>query len=334
MKAVIYGLLMILLGIGILTVTVFTIGIDKITVSLKNISVINIAGFLSLSILAMFLASYRWKKILQTLGFDLKISDLFQFNLMGFAVGYITPVGRIGGAPARMIFMEKKGVPKEKGLSSVLLDNIIENTFDALFGITIICLFLTLKEGVPETLKITVIAGMILLFLAICTFYYLMYTGKRVFSMIFSVTRLTKLKLFSWTDKEIHQLDTLFTWFLRNQKFEFLRIFTISAMTWAILIVQYKIALATLGQDATIFQTLLMMAGLAVVAVTPIPAGLGVLEFGQATIFLILGMNPATGIAFAILIRIRDFFITMLGASSLLQYGMANLTNGTDKKSK
>ncbi len=335
-----FGIGSLLLGILILVLTVFNIGINNIIEAVRNISIPLIIAFFSLSLLTYIITTLRWKLILNALGYRLGFPELFQYNVIGFSIGYITPVGRVGGAPARMLLLNQKKVPVERGLASVLLDNIIENSFDVLFAIILLSFFflkvpIELPTGplvIPTRWRLAVLGGSIVLVALISVFYYRMLTSQSVFYSLARLLRLNKLRLFSWSEQKLHDVDRLFSWFLRTRPKEMIAIFVISCLSWVILLAQYRIALLSLGQSATFFELLMIMGVLAVVTVAPVPAGIGVLELGQAGIFALLGLDPRIGIAFALLIRLRDFVLTLLGSGFLLQIGMGVLSRGPIEK--
>ncbi|MEK6967948.1 MAG: lysylphosphatidylglycerol synthase transmembrane domain-containing protein [Nanoarchaeota archaeon] len=336
MKGIIFGILSLLTGIIILSFTLLAIGIDKIAEVFKTISLPLIFAFLTIHLVSVSLAVFRWKLILSALGHKIPFLQLLQYNIIGFSVGYITPVGKIGGAPARMVLLDRDKVPFEKGLASILIDNIVENTFDVLFGIIILSFFfLKLPVSfveVPTRWRVLVLLGCAAILSVIIIFYYRMFTGKGVFYSVARLTRLTRIPLFSWSEKKLHDVDKLFSSFIRSRPKEVFAIFAISCLTWIILILQYKVALLSIGQSSGIFELLMIMGVLAVVAVIPVPAGLGVLEFGQAGLFYLLGLDPRVGIVFALLIRLKDFFVMIFGALFLFQIGLGSLVEKQGKK--
>jgi len=340
MKGIIFGIGMLLLGIAIFSITILTIGIAEILDVFKTVSVVHVFVYVSISLITMSLAAARWKLILSALNHKLRFIDLFQYNIIGFSISYITPVGRSGGAPARMILLSRHKVPLEKGLASVLIDNIVENSIDILFAITLLSFFflgipIEFPNGplvIPANLRLIVLLGSAIILAAMAIFYYRMLTGKGVFFTILRLTRLSRLPLFAWSEKKLHDLDKTFSWFMRTRPKELFVIFIISCLTWTILLLQYRIALQALGYEMKIFELLMILGVLGVVSVMPVPAGLGVLEFGQAGIFFLLGFDPKLGIAFALLVRLRDFFLTSLGSIFLLQIGFGSLAKMYIKK--
>src|SRR3989344_1537114 len=333
MKGIFFGIAMLLLGVLIFSITIIDVGIGNIADAFRTISVVYVFAFVILSLVLQDIAVFRWKLILKVLEYKIGFLDLFQYNIIGFAISYITPVGRIGGAPARMFLLKRHNVPIEKGLASVLLDNIIENSIDIVFAIILISLFflkipVQIPSGpieIPKQWEFAVIGGSAIILAVLAIFYYRMLTGKGVFFTLLKITRISRFPMFAWSEKKLHELDNTFSWFIRTRYKELIAIFIISCITWVILLMQYKIALLSLGQEMKIFQLLIVMGVLAATGVAPVPAGFGVFEFGQGGIFYLLGLDPRIGIAFALLVRLRDFFLTSLGSLFLLQIGLGNL---------
>ena len=88
------------------------------------------------------------------------------------------------------------------------------------------------------------------------------------------------------------------------------------------MIFESKFGLLAIGYDASIAQIFLVMATIALASMVPIPANLGILEASEAYLLIILKINPYMGIAFALLVRLKDVRWTGIGLVLLSHTGV------------
>ena len=73
-----------------------------------------------------------------------------------------------------------------------------------------------------------------------------------------------------------------------------------------------------LGLRLSMTQTISALVAARFAFLTPLPAGLGVLEASQGLAMQTLGLEPAYGISISLLIRLRDILFAMVGVFGLL----------------
>jgi len=56
--------------------------------------------------------------------------------------------------------------------------------------------------------------------------------------------------------------------------------------------------------------------------IIPVPAALGALEAGQASLFSLVGLGAGVGVVLSLLIRVRDIMWTFIGLSYLSLHGL------------
>lgn len=86
-----------------------------------------------------------------------------------------------------------------------------------------------------------------------------------------------------------------------------------SVFIWALSLAEYGISLRLLGGNLSLPQIVIALTAARIAFLTPLPAGLGVLEASQALALQSLGFSPALGIAISLWIRARDVTLGIAG---------------------
>ena len=86
-----------------------------------------------------------------------------------------------------------------------------------------------------------------------------------------------------------------------------------SGLSWGLLLGEYWLMLQLLGADLDLVQAMIALTVARLAILLPLPGGLGVLEAGQVLALGMLGVEPATGLSVALLIRVRDVVLGGLG---------------------
>jgi uncharacterized membrane protein YbhN (UPF0104 family) len=87
----------------------------------------------------------------------------------------------------------------------------------------------------------------------------------------------------------------------------------ISALTWAMMALEYWLALSFLGIQVSLPQAVAVLTAASVAFLFPLPGGLGALEASQVLAMQALGFTPALGLSISLLIRGRDILLGGLG---------------------
>ena len=115
------------------------------------------------------------------------------------------------------------------------------------------------------------------------------------------------------------RLDTELQWFYRAQRGRAAAAFGLSLVGWATGVLETWLMLLLLGSPVTLLTALVIEAGAAGVRALGflVPGSLGVLEGGIVGLFALLGLDPATGLAFGVVRRIREAVWILVGYACL-----------------
>ena len=322
MRRIIFGLTSLIVGIALLFIVFSRVGLEKIILPFRSFSVFFLILFLLMAAMITLLSVLRWQIILGSFNFNVPFATVFSYYIMGFSLAYITPSARMGGAPLKAYMLTQHKVPFEKGLSTILIDNIMETTFDVVFS-SIWIILLLIQFELPRRFETLVVIFLILAFIFAIIFFVRLYQGKVIFSLIFSWLKFVKMahKLL----EKIRMIDSMFNVFLRKKRMALLWFVIISFFVWAIGLIEYKVALLAINYNASIFELFLIITFAVIATMIPIPASLGVLELGQISVFTLLGVDPYIGVALAIILRFRDVLLASIGAILIYSFSVKKL---------
>jgi uncharacterized membrane protein YbhN (UPF0104 family) len=107
--------------------------------------------------------------------------------------------------------------------------------------------------------------------------------------------------------------ETLVTAFYRHYPGWLLMALLASGLSWALMLGEYWLMVRFLGADLDFGQAMVALTVARLAILLPMPGGLGVLEASQVLALGMLGVDPATGLSVALLIRARDVLLGGLG---------------------
>lgn len=333
LKKIFFPLVSIILGLGVFVLVIGYAGVENILEVFKSTSILYLLLFFVVSTLIMLLCVYRWKVAIRSFGYDVSYLHILNYGIIGYAVSYLTPTARTGGVPLRAYFLRKEKIPLTEGLSSVALDKAMELAVNFLFAVFAVLIFIV-PINVSYRFKILSIAVTLSLLGIVLLFFFNLYFKRGFFSTAFRLFNfIPRFKFIRRWMRSVRKLELYVHFFLRYRWKSFIKCSIISALTFVLMVLESKFGLLAIGYDAKISCVFLVMAAVAIASLVPIPATLGILEVSEASLFLMLGINPYIGIAFALIIRLKDFLWTAAGLVLLSNTGI-NLFNLFIKNNK
>jgi len=280
--------------------------------------VIVIFGF---TLAIMLVSNWRWKEILKGEGIKISFRSLLSPYLAGFGILYLAPILIWGGELFRVYTLKERNlIPWPKAMASVIIDRILEWTFN-LAAIFLGISFFIYKIGLPSS-KLLIIFGSIFSILVLAVFFFYFKTFKKE-----SITKTIGKIFIKKLDKQ--PLDTekeIFDFFKFKNKsiykailLSFLRIILVYFRTW--------ILIFFLGGNIGWILTLVIFGFSYLAVMIPIPASLGSHEVIQTFVFKSLGLEISFATVFTMLIRTTEIIFALLGIIILLQIWVGLLKN-------
>lgn len=301
-----------LIGIVLFIFVLGSIGLSSIVDIFKNIDWFYAGLFLFVSIVILLAKTYKWYHILKTHNVKINFLKLVMCKLSGIAISFITPIAIMGGGVAMGYLLSKENIKSSTAVSSVVLDKSFELVTSLLFMIIGGILIITHFAVSGNTLVL-----LILMPLIIFGIFYFLYDKVRkkegVITSVIKVLRLNKVKWMKKYNKVIIKSEKNVENFLLKNKKESVKTLLITFFAYALMFLEYKFVLLAIGFDVNIA---VLFATITVVGLTyslPIPAALGALEGGQASLFSAINMGAGVGFALGLIIRTRDILWTFIG---------------------
>ncbi|MCA9477809.1 MAG: flippase-like domain-containing protein, partial [Nanoarchaeota archaeon] len=276
--------------------------------------------FITVSLVIMILQAWRWDVILKTAKVKVPFHKVFLYKIVGFGISFITPFAKVGGEPLRAGLLAKHDCSFEKGMSTVVIDKIIDLAATGfMFALGV---FVALNHlMVPESLKIVLIIISLVFLGMIARVYYQLLNNKTMVVRLFKMFRLHKIPKLKRFENALASVDRRIIDFHKKETRAFYKTVAISVAAWLLMFVEYKSVLWIFGYDLTILQLFTIITIMGAAYIFPIPLALGIFEFGQAQTFSMLGLKAAAGIGLSIIIRARDLMWTVFGIIILLAHG-------------
>ncbi|MBL7050678.1 flippase-like domain-containing protein [Candidatus Woesearchaeota archaeon] len=324
MKKKIFLVVSFIVGISLFLVAFFGSGLENILNVFSKISIKYLGLFFLASLLILIGRTLKWVVILKTKNKDVGFFKLFLCKLTEVSISFLTPMAFMGGGIASSYLLIKSGVKPHLAASSVVLDKSFEMVFNALFTF-MGALVLISHFAISKNTQIIIIIGPLILMVGIYLFYRRIMKGGPLFDPVLKLLRLNKLKIVKKHKKEIKKSEEEVIIFFKQYKKDAILALLISLGTWMVMFLEYKLLLLTMGYHVNLVTIFSIIAVVGFAYIIPVPAALGALESGQASLFSLMGLGASVGIVLSLLIRFKDLIITFIGLIYLSFKGLGIL---------
>lgn len=308
-------IVLIFLVSGILLYLVYReVGIRAIWSSFLSFSPYGIFWVFGLLILSQVIGIWRWKIILQDIGYKFKFRDLIMPWLCGIGITYFTPISFMIPETTRTYALkQKKNISWSKGLSSVIIEEVFDGTASFLL-VSIGVLFFIFHSFILSTklpVRAWIFFSALLLPIGAIIFFYI--KAFRSESMARFVEKPLK-KLLNHRVKSVFVVEKQIFEFFNIHNKSMLHSVLLSLLRQIIDFLRFWAIILFLGINISIFQSIAIVSFIYLsLYVSPFPAALGVLEAVEAVVFSRLGLSPNTAIAFVLLLRSFDMILALFG---------------------
>lgn len=315
--------LSILLGIIFFIVAIFSFDIEKVISNFEKISVFKFLIYFLVANLTFVISVCRWRVVLKSYSISVNFYKIYLWRLAGWTGNYITPSAYIGGEPIRAMFICKEtGLEFKPALANVVADSFL-NIFTEVILTCLAGLFAILHFSSVLRFEESFIIAVILISLAIYFLYWRISRGKFII-----YPTLKFLKINSWKPKftaEIKEFEELFIDFFKNKKTALKKGFSLSILMYLSSLAEFWVLAFFMGVNLSFWQIILLKIFIVLGYILPIPAGLGSAEISLAKFFEIFGYGPSIGVAYNLLIRLKDSLLAIFGLIVLSTYGIGFL---------
>lgn len=258
----------------------------------------------------------RWRVLLAGLGVRLGLATLTAGRAAGHSLSALIPSARLGGEPLRAWLLAQHRVPAPDAIASVAADRTLEigasAMFAAVYGTVLV------QQGVPALRGAQVTTGVALIGLALGV----ALTVRRLRhgrGLLTDVARSVGLARFALVRNNLGILAAaeraLAT--LVGQPRRLVAAFAIGFAANVVVMLEYWLLLRAFGLPSGPVPVVAALFAAGAAHSLPVPAGIGVLEGGEAWLFSLLGYPADVGLAVGLAVRLRELVCTLPGIAYL-----------------
>lgn len=305
------------LGLALFAYLLYSVGLGQVLRSLQLVG----SGFIVLVLVSgarHLLRAAAWQKCFAAGRCPLGLFELFHVRLAGEAIRYLSFTGPLLAEPAKAALIRKR-LPLAHGLSSVIVEN-LTYTLGAVL-ITLVGLALLLAHvALNDYLKLAAILISLGAVAAIALMWRCI--ARRTFVLGRSMRRLERLTGKGWFAAQaagVERMEENVFNFYHHRERTFLPVLALELAAQLVNIFEVYLILSFMGVEASFLAAFIIEAVMKLInfAFFFVPGQVGVLEGGNALLFRALGLGATTGIALALVEKIRTLAWTAYGLVAL-----------------
>jgi uncharacterized protein (TIRG00374 family) len=299
---------------------------DKAWLNLTAISPFALLILLALNLVMLPLMTARWWHILRMLGSPVGLFTVCAYRFAANAVSSLTPGPHFGGEPLlAYLLYQRQQIALSSAGASIALDRMLE-LLASIVVLSFSLILLTaagngvLTGGWALSLAVSMLAVLL-------TFLAALFTGRRPLSRFGSwLTRLNGKERSASLNtarpllEAIKQGETMAENLFHHHRPSFLLANLYSLGHWLGVFAEFWLMAAFMGHPLSFIQLLSVVIAARLAFLTPLPAGLGVLETALPWITATLGLGSAFGLSLCLIIRVRDILFSLAGLGLTMKY--------------
>jgi len=324
-KKILLLALSFILGFILFSTVFLYVDVRRIAKIIFTFSVWKFLLYLSVPFMTFCLQAFRWSTIIRAYGFKVEFWKVFRCLLPGFGFSFLTPMNEVGGAPFKAYLLAKKqDVPFKEGLITVCVDDFVGVFMETLLATVGILLFI-INIGLIHKLSWVIGLGSFLFMTFLVMIFLRLIKGKPIFSPILSLLGAKHFKKIGKIQKQVAGFETSFITFFREKKGTVKKIFFITFLMNITGICEYALLLYLMGAFSNWVNVFFIRMVINAANLFPVPAGLGVSEWGSAGFFSTTHAGKETGLVFSLLFKARSLFFSFIGIGIFAYYWVRNL---------
>ena len=248
------------------------------------------------------LMAYRIKRILYAMGENLRLRVVFFSHMAGMLLSDFTPAR--SGYLYVALALNENDVPLEKGIATITSTYLYDLTFKMI--VAILGAFFLYSFIFANQLSFAIIVTFLLILGVVAGYFIIMYPGQRIKAFLQKKVFLNKILVFGERSRSIQKYApfilsiTFAGWILRG-------------LQW------FLIALSLREIFLSPINALLLNPLLTLFSLVPLtPAGWGIQEAGIVFVFTAMGIGAAVATSFALITRLVEVGVDLLGMKKLL----------------
>lgn len=281
-----------------------------IAAQLERLSWHNWLFWLLINCAILYLAVKRWQVLGRALQTPLTLTSLFRLRQAGSAVSFLTPGPHFGGEPLQLYWMHRHcGIILHRAVAMLGLDRFVETgTNFAVLLAGVLILLGTALLPVHEWLQVcATLAGVLgaMLMAAALVLRHPQWLAKRWQSNNAGGWRAL--------------VDLLQAALAKHQPHLWLALL-LSIVGWGALLLELVVLMRFLGLSPSPTELILVMVGMRLAMLLPVPGGIGTIEASLLWSFQLLGLPVTVAVGLIALMRLRDALVLFIGLACLWSF--------------
>ncbi len=296
-------------GLVVLGGLIWHIGLLQVWETVERVGFVAFCVTLTPFLVVYVLDTCGWWLTLGPWGARVGFIRLFMVRMAGESVNVTTAM--LGGEPMKAWLLTRDGVPMVDGLASVVTAKTIMSLAQILFMLMGLGATLWLMEGEYTVLVAFVGLGL----LGVGTVLFLILQRHGIGKGLLTVADRCGIRRLEVYRSRLLELDRTILTFYRQRRRTFMLAMGIHFVAWLMESVEVYAILSVLGVEVGWVSSLSIAAVASLIkgSVSFVPGGLGAQEGGYLVFLMALGYGEVTGVAFALLRRIREVLWLLIG---------------------
>ncbi|MFO7831246.1 MAG: lysylphosphatidylglycerol synthase transmembrane domain-containing protein [Desulfuromonadaceae bacterium] len=308
--------------------------LNTIIATLRGLSPWQWLAWAGVNVAILLIYVERWRCLTLAAGLDIDFSSLFMLRQAGQTISFITPGPQFGGEPFQVYWLWKKfSSSGPQALLCVMLDRFYELWINlALLLLGIVFLMLTPALGLTNWSALALIVALIVLGLSGSGWFIVLHQGKLSRWLRKLGQRWENHPRLKRIDAHWDELGERLRRVIRTRKSALALALLLAVLGWIGMIFEIWMLLHFFAIKPDFSALILIVVGMRLAFLLPLPGGVGTLEAAIFWCFAALGLPMAGAGAMIAMIRLRDALVLLIGQFALWRIGqvqtLENITPG------
>ena len=301
-------------GVVVLGGLLWHIGLFRIWNTAERVGLVASCIILVPFLVVYLLDTYGWFLTMEQWASRVGFVRLFMVRMAGEAINATTPTAMLGGEPMKAYLLTRYEVPMVEGLASVVTAKTIMTLAQILYVVLGLSATLWLVGGTEYNVLVAFVSVSLLGFGVFLFLVVQRYGLGRGLLTVADTCRIRSQCLETYRPRLL-ELDRTIRTFYRQRRRPFILSMGVHFTAWLTELFEVYAILYFLGAEVGWLSSLSIAAMTALIkgSVSFVPGGLGVQEGGYLVFLMALGYGEVTGIAFAVIRRIREIIWILIG---------------------
>jgi len=315
-------------GCALFVYLIIKTGPGEILKAIGRMSLLEITALMGLRLLYWLIRAVNWRALLIASGERVPFGHILGARIAGYAVSYLTPAGNIGGETVRIFALDRVG--RNKALATVVVDKTIE-FMAGLSTIALSIVFLITEFALPRRQKIGLFAAMALLILLLI--FLILKQRQGLFTWALDTLRKIKIRIPFFENRRDKILETdahISDFYGRNRRLFMVLFASYFAQAWLWAAEIYLTFRFLGGTTPTFFKCFLIVTLGSFYSFLPVPGSMGVYELTYVSLFALLRIELAAGMAVIVIRRVVGLLWAGIGIIPLVKKRAVRPVNGPE----